>query len=135
MIRRFIVLIIALMGIAAATFAASAHPHVWVTIRSELLYALDGSATAVRHAWTFDDMFSAFATTGLQKTNGTFSRDTLQALAKVNGFGITRRFLKIRLLAIGYKRVVGLSNKSYGADREQKEKTEFFHGIKINAQR
>jgi ABC-type uncharacterized transport system substrate-binding protein len=84
MIRRFIVLIIALMGIVAATFAASAHPHVWVTIRSELLYALDGSVTGVRHAWTFDDMFSAFATTGLQKTNGTFSRDTLQALAKVN---------------------------------------------------
>jgi ABC-type uncharacterized transport system substrate-binding protein len=51
---------------------------------SELLYALDGSVTGVRHAWTFDDMFSAFATTGLQKTNGTFSRDALQALAKVN---------------------------------------------------
>jgi ABC-type uncharacterized transport system substrate-binding protein len=72
------------MGIAAATFAASAHPHVWVTMPSELLYALDGSVTGVRHAWTFDDMFSAFATTGLQKTNGTFSRDALQALAKVN---------------------------------------------------
>ena len=72
------------MGTAAATFAASAHPHVWVTIRSELLYAPDGSVTGIRHIWTFDDMFSAFAMTGLQKTNGTFSRDTLQALAKVN---------------------------------------------------
>jgi ABC-type uncharacterized transport system substrate-binding protein len=76
-------LIIALMGIAAATFAASAHPNVWVTMPIELLYALDGSVTGVRNAWTFDDMFSAFATTGLQKTNGTFGRDALQALANV----------------------------------------------------
>jgi ABC-type uncharacterized transport system substrate-binding protein len=57
---------------------------VWVTIRSELLYVLDGSVTGVRHAFTFDDMFSAFATTGLQRTNSAFSRDTLQTLAKVN---------------------------------------------------
>ena len=70
------------MGIAAAS--ASAHPPPWVAIRSELLYALDGSVNSVRHAWTFDDMFSASATTGLKKANGTFSLDTLQALAKVN---------------------------------------------------
>ncbi|MFZ2081007.1 MAG: DUF1007 family protein, partial [Xanthobacteraceae bacterium] len=41
--------------------AAQAHPHVWVTMVTELLYAPDGSANAVRQAWTFDDMFSAFA--------------------------------------------------------------------------
>ena len=35
---------------------AQAHPHVWVTMTTELVYAPDGSATAVRHAWTFDDM-------------------------------------------------------------------------------
>jgi ABC-type uncharacterized transport system substrate-binding protein len=84
MTHRFIAIIIALAGVVAATGTASAHPHVWVTMRSELLYAPDGSITAVRHIWTFDDMFSAFATTGLQKTNGTFTRETLQPLAKVN---------------------------------------------------
>ena len=42
--------------------AAQAHPHVWITATSELLYAPDGSITGVRHAWTFDDMFSVFAT-------------------------------------------------------------------------
>jgi ABC-type uncharacterized transport system substrate-binding protein len=83
-IRRFITLSLALVGIAVATCAASAHPHVWVTIRSELLYASDGSVTGIRHTWTFDDMFSAFATTGLQKTNGTFTHDTLKPLAKEN---------------------------------------------------
>ncbi|HTV34928.1 MAG TPA: DUF1007 family protein [Xanthobacteraceae bacterium] len=84
MIRRYIAFFIALGGIAAPTCQASAHPHVWVTIRSELIYAPDGSVTSVRHAWTFDDMFSSFATTGLQKTNGTFTREELQPVAKAN---------------------------------------------------
>ncbi len=30
------------------------------------IYTPDGSVTAVRHAWTFDDMFSAFATVGIK---------------------------------------------------------------------
>jgi ABC-type uncharacterized transport system substrate-binding protein len=71
-------------GFLAATESAFAHPHVWVTMHSDVLYAPDGSVTGVRHAWTFDDLFSAFATTGLQKTNGVFARETLQSLAKVN---------------------------------------------------
>ena len=51
----------------------------------ELLYAPDGSVTGVHHAWTFDDMFSAFAVQGLdRKTKGTFSREELAPLAKVN---------------------------------------------------
>ena len=65
--------------------AAQAHPHVWVTMTEELLYSADGTVTGVRHAWTFDDMFSAFATQGLeQKTKGTFTREELAPLAKVN---------------------------------------------------
>lgn len=84
MIRRLIAMITVLAGFVTVPYTASAHPHVWVTIRSELLYALDGAATGVRHTWTFDDMFSAFATTGLQKTGGTFTREALQPLAKVN---------------------------------------------------
>jgi len=64
---------------------AGAHPHVWVTMKSELVYAADGLVTGVRHAWTFDDMYSAFATQGLeQKRRGTFARAELAALAEVN---------------------------------------------------
>ena len=52
---------------------------------SEVLYTPDGSVKGVGHAWTFDDMFSAFATQGLeQKTKGQFTREELQSLAKVN---------------------------------------------------
>ena len=62
---------------------ADAHPHVWVTMTEELLYAPDGSVTGVRHAWTFDDMFSANAVQGLQgKTNGSYSSEELAPLAQ-----------------------------------------------------
>jgi ABC-type uncharacterized transport system substrate-binding protein len=64
---------------------AEAHPHVWITAVSELVYAPDGTITGVRHAWTFDDMFSAYAVQGLpSKTPGTFTREELTALAQTN---------------------------------------------------
>jgi len=79
-----------LTGLIVASLAmwanhAQAHPHIWATINTDLLYAADGSVTAVRHAWTLDDMFSAFATMGIKaKTKGQFTREELQPLAKVN---------------------------------------------------
>jgi ABC-type uncharacterized transport system substrate-binding protein len=64
---------------------AMAHPHVWVTVKSEVVYGADGSVTGVRHAWTFDDGFSAFATQGLEsKKKGVFTREELAPLAEVN---------------------------------------------------
>jgi len=66
-----------------ASGAASAHPHVWVTVTSEFLYAADGTITGVRHAWTFDEAFSADALQRLQpKTDGTYSREDLALLAQ-----------------------------------------------------
>ena len=79
------VLLAACFTLAIAGAPARAHPHVWVTVKSELLFAPDGSVTAVRHAWTFDDMFSVFATQGLEsKKKGQFTREELQPLAQVN---------------------------------------------------
>jgi ABC-type uncharacterized transport system substrate-binding protein len=64
---------------------ALAHPHVWVTMKSEIVYGTDGAATGIRHAWTFDDMFSTFATQGLaSKEKGKFTREELAPLAEVN---------------------------------------------------
>jgi ABC-type uncharacterized transport system substrate-binding protein len=85
MMHPFVVPVLA----AVATFAfagnASAHPHVWVTMQSELVYAPDGSVTGVHHAWTFDDMFSVFATQGIDsKKKGEFTREELAPLAQVN---------------------------------------------------
>jgi ABC-type uncharacterized transport system substrate-binding protein len=84
MMRHLLATLLAAALVLAAG-AARAHPHVWITATSELLYAEDGSITGVRHAWTFDDMFSAYAVQGLEsKTKGAFSREELAPLAQVN---------------------------------------------------
>jgi ABC-type uncharacterized transport system substrate-binding protein len=77
--------LVACAGLVITTAAARAHPHVWVTVKSELVYAPDGTVTGVRHAWTFDDMFSVFATQGIEsKKKGEFTREELAPLAEVN---------------------------------------------------
>lgn len=73
------------VAVTLAAGAANAHPHVWITATSELLYAEDGSITGVRHAWTFDDMFSAYAVQGLEaKRKGAYTREELGPLAQTN---------------------------------------------------
>jgi ABC-type uncharacterized transport system substrate-binding protein len=84
MIGHFRILAAALLMILIAGPAA-AHPHVWVTMKSALIFGADGSITGVRHAWRFDDMYSAFAVQGLeQKKKGEFTTQELEPLAKVN---------------------------------------------------
>src|SRR5215468_2425013 len=81
---RFFALALAVLALFAGA-RAQAHPHVWVTMKSEIVYGADGAATGVRHAWSFDDMFSTFATQGLEsKEKGKFTREELAPLAKVN---------------------------------------------------
>jgi ABC-type uncharacterized transport system substrate-binding protein len=74
-----------LLPLLSLAGAAEAHPHVWITAVSELLYAPDGSLTGVRHAWTFDDMFASYALQGLEtKTKGVYTREELAPLAETN---------------------------------------------------
>ena len=78
---------LALVAFAYLLLAAAvqAHPHVWVTMHTELVYGPTGAITGVCHHWAFDDMFSAFATQGLDtKVKGQFTREELAPLAKVN---------------------------------------------------
>src|SRR6202158_2051255 len=83
-IRRLLGLLLAAV-LALGASAAQAHPHVWITAISELIYAPDGSITGVRHAWTFDDMFTTYALQGLEtKTKGVYSREELSSLAQTN---------------------------------------------------
>jgi ABC-type uncharacterized transport system substrate-binding protein len=64
---------------------ATAHPHVWVTAASELIYGPDGALTGIRHAWTFDDMYSAYALQGtVTKKKGVYTREELAPLAQTN---------------------------------------------------
>ena len=65
--------------------AASAHPHVFVESRAEVVFDEAGRLSAVRHVWSFDEAFTAFAVQGLDENgDGELSREELQPLAQVN---------------------------------------------------
>ena len=78
-------IVLAAFVLPLAVTVARAHPHVFVTMKSEIVYDAEGRMTGIRHHWTFDDMFSSYATQGLDsKQKGVFTRDELQSLAEVN---------------------------------------------------
>ena len=71
------------LGVAAATPAA-AHPHVWVTVKSNLTFTPDGKVAGVVHDWVFDEMYSSFATQGLAKKGELVKREQFAPLAQEN---------------------------------------------------
>jgi ABC-type uncharacterized transport system substrate-binding protein len=84
-LRRLFGLVLLACALVLGGPRAQAHPHVWITATSEVIYAPDGSITGVRHAWTFDDMFTTYALQGLEtKTKGVYSREELEPLAQTN---------------------------------------------------
>jgi ABC-type uncharacterized transport system substrate-binding protein len=79
-IRR-ILLAVAMPVVPLSGQQALAHPHVWATIKVELVYATDGALSRVRHIWTFDEIFSAFAVSGIERANNSLSREQLAPIA------------------------------------------------------
>jgi ABC-type uncharacterized transport system substrate-binding protein len=68
--------------------AASAHPHVWVSVKETVLYK-DGAITGLQEAWTFDEYYTAQAIEGLDKNgDGKYDRQELAELAQVNIDGL-----------------------------------------------
>jgi ABC-type uncharacterized transport system substrate-binding protein len=83
--RPFGLLVALCASLALSGAQANAHPHVWVKVNSELVYAPDGTVTGVRHVWTFDDMFSTYAVQGIEaKQKGVFTREQLAPVAEEN---------------------------------------------------
>jgi ABC-type uncharacterized transport system substrate-binding protein len=65
--------------------AAQAHPHVWVSARTEIVLDAKRSLVGLRHVWTFDQAYSAYQTLNLDsKQKGVPDADKLAALAKTN---------------------------------------------------
>lgn len=78
-------LLLAAFALLGAAGGAMAHPHVWVTMKTEVVYAPDGNVMGVRQAWTFDEAFTAFALQGLERNkDGSYPDKVLKPLAEVN---------------------------------------------------
>jgi ABC-type uncharacterized transport system substrate-binding protein len=92
---------------AAVAFAvpnsASAHPHVWVTVRSHVAFTPDGKVGSVIHDWTFDEMYSSFAVQGLAQPGQLAKREDFAPLAKENAGGLAQ---------IGYFTTLKIAGKS-----------------------
>jgi ABC-type uncharacterized transport system substrate-binding protein len=74
--------------LVALTAGATAHPHVWITVETTVLYD-KGAFTGLRHKWTFDEFYTAMAIEGLDKNkDGIYDREELSELAKVNIDGL-----------------------------------------------
>jgi ABC-type uncharacterized transport system substrate-binding protein len=83
--QRLLTILLAAAVSAGFARAAAAHPHVWATVRSEILFGPDHRITGIRHAWTFDEFYTAMAVEGLDvNKDGVYSKEELQPLAKVN---------------------------------------------------
>ena len=60
---------------------AHAHPHVWIEGHLTLLFNSQGQVTALRHAWKFDELFSAFSLQGItREKNGVVPAAELKTL-------------------------------------------------------
>lgn len=78
-------LIAALVLVLSATGLARAHPHVLVSVEAAFMMDGKGNVTGIRHAWTFDEAYSAYAVVGLKAgRDGKVPREALADLAKTN---------------------------------------------------
>ena len=75
----------ALVAALLAAGPAAAHPLVWIVARAEVVFNPEGKVAGVRHAWTFDEAYSAFVTQGLDKNgDGKLTPEELAPLAEEN---------------------------------------------------
>jgi ABC-type uncharacterized transport system substrate-binding protein len=63
----------------------SAHPHVWVTVQTEVELGPNKEIIGFKHRWTFDEFYSEFAVQGLDANgDGVYSEEELRPLAQTN---------------------------------------------------
>jgi ABC-type uncharacterized transport system substrate-binding protein len=75
----------ALFASMAAAAPAGAHPHVWIEMRSDVVFNDQGQITAMNLMWTFDDGYAQMALDGLDTNgDGVYSPTELDPLTKEN---------------------------------------------------
>jgi ABC-type uncharacterized transport system substrate-binding protein len=64
---------------------ADAHPHIWITMRSDVVFNEKGEIAGVAVEWTFDDGYTQIALDGLDTNgDGVYSQSELDPLTQEN---------------------------------------------------
>lgn len=72
-------------GVGFAPSPAAAHPHLWIDVSATVVFDAQKQVAAIEARWVFDELYSAFATDGLDKDgDGRYSREELAGLAAEN---------------------------------------------------
>ena len=72
-------------AMAVSGSPASAHPHVWIEMRSDVVFNDQGQITAMNLMWTFDDAYAQMALDGLDTNgDGVYSPSELDPLTREN---------------------------------------------------
>ena len=70
---------------ALSASSVPAHPHVWVTMETEVDLGPNKEITGFKHKWTFDELYTNFAIEGLDTNgDGVYSEEELKPLAQTN---------------------------------------------------
>ena len=81
--RRFLLASTVMM--CALPSLAEAHPHVWVTMRTDVVFTNDGKISGINLEWNFDDAYAQQALEGMDANgDGEYSQDELQPLTAEN---------------------------------------------------
>jgi ABC-type uncharacterized transport system substrate-binding protein len=77
--------ILLLLILAPFAGPAFAHPHVWVSVHTEVEFGPNREILGFKHKWTFDEFYSEFAIQGLDANgDGIYSEEELKPLAQTN---------------------------------------------------
>jgi ABC-type uncharacterized transport system substrate-binding protein len=72
------------MGVGASA-PAQAHPHVWIEMRSDVVFNEQGMIQGLNVIWTFDDNYTQMALDGLDTNgDGVYSQSEIEPLTKEN---------------------------------------------------
>ncbi len=76
---------LAILAAAGWITPAMAHPHVWITMRSDIVFTDDGLIKGINLEWSFDDAYTQMALDGLDTDgDGVYSQAELEPLTKEN---------------------------------------------------
>ena len=115
-----------LLSLIVWAVPARAHPHVWVVVTSEVIFGSEGKVTGIRQHWTFDDMYSAFATADIGKDGKDPTTEDLQPVAQTNVESL-KEFDYFTFPKAGGKKPEFGAPKDYSMTFDGKEKTATLH--------